>query len=208
MGGSLRYLCGGFREGKVMPEHMWIEDRTNGRTYDTFINRGCIALRGSTGVDGQAFQPGCEGHSFSGDNIKRVRVDGYTMGQLIAITAGAEHNDAMTNAAVTAFPVGIADEPAILAAQAAVQSAREAVVNGDVASEEFRVTTREGAQEAFQNSLEPAQQQVPEQQVAEHAAEQVSSLQSTLTRFAIGVGIAAGLAAVAYLASRSSNQPG
>jgi hypothetical protein len=195
-----------------MPEHMWIEDRTNGRTYDTFINRGGIALRGSTGVDGQDFQPGCEGHSFSGDNIKRVRVDGYTMGQLIAITAGAEHNDAVTNAAVTAFPVGIADEPAILAAQAAVQSARDAVVDGDVASEEFRVTTREGAQEAFQNSLEPAQQQVPEQQVAEqleeHAAEQVSSLRSTLTRFAVGVGIAAGLAAVAYLASRSSNQPG
>jgi hypothetical protein len=196
------YLCGGFREGKVMPEHMWIEDRTNGRTYDTFIDRGGIALRSTTGVNGQAFQPGCEEHAFSGGNIKRVRVDGYTMGQLIAIAAGAENVDGVTDAPATGFPAAIEDEPAILAARAAVQSAREAVAGGDVASTEFRVATREGARAAFEAALEgpaPEEEQVPEQQV--------SSIKSTLAKLVVGVGLAVSFAASIYLASDSSNQP-
>lgn len=74
------YLCGGFREGQVCPEHMWLEDHTTGRTYDTFIKQD-IRKVDRVGVVGQPFQPGCEASPFGANEIARVRVDGYTKGQ-------------------------------------------------------------------------------------------------------------------------------
>lgn len=121
------YLCGGFREGKVTPEHMWIEDRTNGVTYDTFIDRGGIAVRQTVGVDGQEFQPGCEGDAFEGSEIFRVKVDGYTYGQLIAIAAGAEKKDPVTDKDVEPFPGGLANMPQVLEAIAKVKQTKEAL---------------------------------------------------------------------------------
>ncbi|KTD67472.1 hypothetical protein Lsan_0363 [Legionella santicrucis] len=82
------YVCGGFREGQVSPEHLWLEDRTTGYTYDTFINQPIIRIK-SVGVDGMPFRPGCEGSAFKGDEIFRVKVSGYTAGQVAALTAFA-----------------------------------------------------------------------------------------------------------------------
>ncbi|WP_115707561.1 hypothetical protein [Legionella sainthelensi] len=113
------YLCGGFREGKMTPEHMWIEDHTNNRSYDTFINRGGIAVVNGVGVIGQPFKPGCEGHEFDGDDIGRVKVAGYTYGQLIAIAAGAEKKPP--------FPESIANTPQVLMAIETVKLVNEAL---------------------------------------------------------------------------------
>ncbi|KTD67471.1 hypothetical protein Lsan_0362 [Legionella santicrucis] len=113
------YLCGGFREGKMTPEHMWIEDHTNNRTYDTFINRGGIAVVKGVGKDGEAFEPGCEGSPFEGDEIGRVKVAGYTYGQLIAIASGAEKKPP--------FPDSIANTPQVLMAMETVKLVNEAL---------------------------------------------------------------------------------
>ncbi|WP_115707558.1 hypothetical protein [Legionella sainthelensi] len=113
------YLCGGFREGKMTPEHMWIEDHTNNRTYDTFINRGGIAVVEGVGKDGEAFEPGCEGSPFEGDEIGRVKVAGYTYGQLIAIASGAESDKP--------FPDSIANTPQVLMAMETVKLVNEAL---------------------------------------------------------------------------------
>lgn len=115
------FLCGGFREGKVTPEHMWIEDHTNGITYDTFINRGGIAVVNGVGVDGQPFKPGCEGHAFKGNDIFRVKAEGYTWGQLLAIASGAEGG--------VSFPNGIKNAPEVIAARMAVQDVETALSN-------------------------------------------------------------------------------
>ena len=74
------YLCGGFREGQVCPEHLWLEDRTAKRTYDTFIDQEVVSLN-SVGTDGEAFAPGCEEDDFEADEIARVPMNGYTEGQ-------------------------------------------------------------------------------------------------------------------------------
>lgn len=112
------YLCGGFREGNAMPEHMWIEDRTNGRTFDTFIDRHGIAVRNCTGEEDEAFQPGCEADVFEADEIFRVKVSGYTMGQLIAIAAGAEKTDAVDEEVEINDSFGaIEEEPQVKAAK-------------------------------------------------------------------------------------------
>lgn len=112
------YLCGGFREGKMTPEHMWVEDHTNKITYDTFIDRNGIAVVENVGVDGQPFKPGCEGSAFRGSEIHRVKVDGYTWGQLLAIASGAEK---------TGFPKSIENTPQVLAAKLAVEDAKIAL---------------------------------------------------------------------------------
>ncbi|KTC93928.1 hypothetical protein [Legionella cincinnatiensis] len=126
------YLCGGFREGKSCPEHMWLEDVTNNMSLDTFINRNGIALRNCTGEANQGFQPGCEGHQFEANDIMRVKVPGYTYGQLVAIAAGSERRDALTNQGMPKFPPAIADTPQVLTAIAAVNRAREALnLGGD-----------------------------------------------------------------------------
>lgn len=78
------YLCGGFREGQVSPEHMWIEDRTNNCTYDTMIHRSIVKVN-AVGVDGEPFQTGCESSPFEGDEIFRVKVSDYTAGQVAAL---------------------------------------------------------------------------------------------------------------------------
>lgn len=65
---------------------MWIEDRTNGCTYDTFINQPIVKVNG-VGIDGKPFRPGCEASAFNGDEIFRVKVSGYTAGQVAALTA-------------------------------------------------------------------------------------------------------------------------
>lgn len=74
------YVCGGFREGQVCPEHLWIEDHTTGKSYDTFIDQD-VRVVNRVGVPGKPFKPGCEASAFEGSEIARVRADGYTKGQ-------------------------------------------------------------------------------------------------------------------------------
>ena len=97
------YLCGGFREGQVCPEHMWIEDRTNKVSYDTFIDRELVRVDG-VGQEGQSFRPGCEHDAFQGDEIYRIKVPGYTAGQAAVIRAAGYE--------LAATPEPIADGPA------------------------------------------------------------------------------------------------
>ncbi|AUH71490.1 hypothetical protein [Legionella sainthelensi] len=113
------YLCGGFREGKMTPEHMWVEDHSNNISYDTFIDRGGIAVVNGVGKDGKPFKPGCEGHAFNGKDIGRIKVDGYTYGQLIAIASGAEKKPP--------FPSSIANTPQVLMAMETVKLVNEAL---------------------------------------------------------------------------------
>ncbi len=114
------FLCGGFRRDDLVPEHMWIEDHTNNRSYDTFINRGGIAVVNKVGKEGLSFKPGCEGSSFKGNEIGRIKVDGYTYGQLIAIAAGAEDKE-------KPFPDSIANTPQVLMAIETVKLVNEAL---------------------------------------------------------------------------------
>ncbi|KTD63802.1 hypothetical protein Lsan_1235 [Legionella santicrucis] len=114
------FLCGGFRHDDIVPEHMWIEDHTNNRSYDTFINRGGIAVVDEVGMEGQSFQPGCEGSPFRGNEIGRVKVDGYTYGQLIAIASGSENKE-------KPFPDSIANTPQVLMAIETVKLVNEAL---------------------------------------------------------------------------------
>lgn len=76
------YICGGFGPGAVCPEHLWLEDRTTGWTYDTMPGIPDIIKVHRVGVDGADFQPGCEGNPMRAHRIRRVRVDGYTVCQL------------------------------------------------------------------------------------------------------------------------------
>lgn len=78
------FLCGGFREGQVCPEHMWIEDHTTNKTYDTFIDQP-VRKVDRVGVVGQPFQPGCEAQPFQGNEIFRVSLKGYTTGQYASL---------------------------------------------------------------------------------------------------------------------------
>lgn len=110
------FLCGGFREGKQVPEHMWIE--ANGKTFDTFIDRNGIAELDRVGVEGAEFEPGCEGHPFEATDIRRVKVDGYTWGQLLAIGCGSEGSG---------YPDAIKDHPVVLAAKMAIEDAQKAL---------------------------------------------------------------------------------
>ncbi len=114
------FLCGGFRHDNMVPEHMWIEDHTNKRSYDTFIDRDGIAVVDDVGKDGRSFRPGCEGSPFKGNEIGRVKVDGYTYGQLIAIAAGAEDKK-------KPFPDSIANTPQVLMAIETVKLVNEAL---------------------------------------------------------------------------------
>lgn len=74
------YLCGGFRKNQVCPEHLWLEDHTTGKTYDTFINQE-VRVVDRIGVPGQPFQPGCEAAPFLAHQIARIQINGYTTGQ-------------------------------------------------------------------------------------------------------------------------------
>ena len=78
------YVCGGFREGQVCPEHLWIEDHTAGKSYDTFIAQD-VRVVDRVGEKGKPFKPGCEASAFKADEIARVRVDGYTKGQYTSL---------------------------------------------------------------------------------------------------------------------------
>ncbi|KTD54321.1 hypothetical protein Lsai_3143 [Legionella sainthelensi] len=113
------YLCGGFKSGQTSPEHMWIEDHTNGNSYDTFVDRGGIAVVKGVGKVGESFKPGCEGSAFEKDNIYRIKKDGYTWGQLIAIAAGGEGKDP--------FPDAIKNTLQVLAAINTVELVNEAL---------------------------------------------------------------------------------
>lgn len=79
------FLCGGFRNGQVCPEHLWLENHTTNKTHDTFINQD-IRRVDRVGVAGQPFQPGCEAHAFAGNQIARVLIKGYTSGQFSSLT--------------------------------------------------------------------------------------------------------------------------
>jgi hypothetical protein len=91
------YLCGGFKEGQVCPEHLWLEDHTHNVTYDTFINRPIIR-KNEVGINGQPFQPGCEPEDFNANEIIRVKVKGYTRGQYHAMKQAVLASDYFTPA--------------------------------------------------------------------------------------------------------------
>jgi hypothetical protein len=80
------YLCGGFGRNDidVCPEHMWLEDHSTNRSYDTFIDQP-VRRVDRVGVPGQPFQPGCEAVPFPADRIVRVRLDGYTATQVASL---------------------------------------------------------------------------------------------------------------------------
>jgi len=78
------FLCGGFREGQVCPEHVWLEDHTTKKTYDTFINQSVRSIN-SVGKSGQAFKPPCEATAFNANEIARVQLNGYTDGQYASL---------------------------------------------------------------------------------------------------------------------------
>ena len=75
------YICGGFDQNGVCPEHLWLEDHTVRRSYDTFINQP-VRMVERVGVEGQPFQPGCEATPFPWSRIARVRLDGFTRSQV------------------------------------------------------------------------------------------------------------------------------
>ena len=74
------WLCGAFNGNDVTPSHLWLENRTTNWTYDTMPGRGIISVD-RVGVNGHAFQPGCEAFPIAANNIARVRVDGFTRDQ-------------------------------------------------------------------------------------------------------------------------------
>lgn len=78
------YLCGGYGPNDVVPEHMWLEDRTSGYTYDTFINQAVRRVQ-RVGIDGQPFRPGCEQEDFPAIQIFRVAMPGYTVSQIASL---------------------------------------------------------------------------------------------------------------------------
>lgn len=78
------FVCGGFREGQVCPEHVWLEDHTTQRSYDTFIDQDVRMVK-KVGQPGRAFKPPCEASAFEPDEIARVKVNGYTAGQLASL---------------------------------------------------------------------------------------------------------------------------
>lgn len=81
------YLCGGYMSDEdLVPSHYWIEDRTHRITTDTFINRDSVVLIDRVGRDGEPFQPGCEGDDFEAEQIVRIRITGYTKGQVDILT--------------------------------------------------------------------------------------------------------------------------
>lgn len=80
------YFCGGFGHAgiDVCPEHLWLEDHTTNRTYDTFINQP-VRVVNRVGINGQPFQPGCEAVPFPFARIARVRMDGFTKSQVASM---------------------------------------------------------------------------------------------------------------------------
>lgn len=83
------YVCGGFRSGQVCPEHLWLEDHTAGKTYDTFIDQKVQILEG-VGKQNSPFRPGCEADAFAANEIARVKVNGFTDGQMESIATCSE----------------------------------------------------------------------------------------------------------------------
>lgn len=81
------YFCGYFiSEHDHTPAHFWIEDHTNKITTDTYVDRNSIVAVSRVGIDGEAFQPGCEPIAIQPKDIVRVRIDGYTKGQIDILT--------------------------------------------------------------------------------------------------------------------------
>ncbi|KTD54472.1 hypothetical protein Lsai_3294 [Legionella sainthelensi] len=77
------YFCGCFNsEEDLVASHFWIEDHTHGITTDTFINRDSVVVIDEVGIEGKPFRSGCEGKAFPSDQITRVKIDGYTKGQV------------------------------------------------------------------------------------------------------------------------------
>ncbi|KTD67470.1 hypothetical protein Lsan_0361 [Legionella santicrucis] len=185
------YLCGGFREGKMTPEHMWVEDHTNNISYDTFIDRGGIAVVNKVGKDGQPFKPGCEGHAFNGKDIGRIKVDGYTYGQLIAIASGAEKKPP--------FPNSIANTPQVLMAMETVKLVNEALakIPGPLLTEDEKRVVNAVQEEQMKKDSEPEIKKVitdlqqPEKGFYESAMAkyaEVGRLQREAARTIVGTG--------------------
>ncbi len=78
------YVCGGIKgENDIAPEHWWLEDRNNRIVFDTFIDKTLlqsVSLDNYTTAKG--FRPECEKTAFPFERVWKVRVDGYTLGQL------------------------------------------------------------------------------------------------------------------------------
>jgi hypothetical protein len=83
------YLCGGFRSGQVCPEHLWLEDHTAWKTYDTFIDQK-IAIVPRAGTRNSPFRPGCEADEFAANEISRVNIMGFTNAQIHSISTYSE----------------------------------------------------------------------------------------------------------------------
>jgi hypothetical protein len=82
--GNKVYICGGFGPDDVCPMHLWLEDHTARRSYDTFIKQPVVVVD-RIGLPGHSFQPGCEATPFPATQIARVRVDGFTRSQIKSI---------------------------------------------------------------------------------------------------------------------------
>ena len=82
------YLCGCFEDNAIAPIHMWIEDRENNVTYDTFPGTdGICRVEGHSG-DGGNFRPGCESEAWEAEHIMSVPVSGFTQAQLQVLLEG------------------------------------------------------------------------------------------------------------------------
>ena len=87
------YVCGHYEEGQVGPTHMWIEDRKNHVTYDTFNDvDGVIRVAGDSG-DGADFRPGCETDALPAGEIVAIKVGGFTANQLRMLTENKVFDD-------------------------------------------------------------------------------------------------------------------
>ncbi len=75
------YLCGGFGADDVCPKHMWLEDHTAGKTYDTMPDEDVQCID-EVGEEGKDFRPGCNADPFPAVDIVRVLLNGFTKEQV------------------------------------------------------------------------------------------------------------------------------
>lgn len=77
------YLCGGCMGEDIAPGHMWLQG--GGVSYDKFINTPRVQKVNEVFIEGQPFGPGCEAGVFLPEQIVRIKVTGYTAGQVAHI---------------------------------------------------------------------------------------------------------------------------
>jgi len=77
--GNEVYLCGGFLGDDIGPAHLWLEDHTTIKTYDTEPGEVVRRVNG-VGAEDQPFRPGY-GSIYGQEQIARVPKAGYTKWQ-------------------------------------------------------------------------------------------------------------------------------